>query len=277
MRSFEFERWDDGRLLVNREFADLFRANGLTTFDALMHFQGGTVAKNLLRERTTTRFSLPPKPVGSNPRETHLYIKRHGPAPWKEYIKPWLRFRRPILGARNEWEAILRFHEAGIPTMLPVALGESGPFSFLVTQALEGCRKLSDELRHRVGDEMPEARRALRRLLNDVAGLARRMHAAGMHHQDFYLGHVLVEADRPDRMYLIDLGRVRRRQRLARHWIVKDLGQLNYSALFLSRSERLRLFKAYLGRELQSGDRRLWQRIEGKSAAIARHSRKNGL
>lgn len=267
MKSIECERWDGGRLLVNRAFAGILRANGLTTFESLMDFEGGTVAKNVLRERTTTRFAL----RDASGCETAFYIKRHGPAPLKEYLKPWLRLRRPILGAQHEWDAILRFHEAGIPTMTPVALGASGAHSFLVTEAIEGCNKLSDEVREKLGEQ------DVRRLLAGVAQLARRMHAAGMHHQDFYLGHVLVRRDDPHEMYIIDLGRVRSHRRLARRWVVKDLGQFAYSASTLGRAERLRFFKAYLGRDLDSGDRRLWRQVERKSRAIARHSRKNGL
>jgi tRNA A-37 threonylcarbamoyl transferase component Bud32 len=267
LKNIECDRWDGGRLRVNRSFTETLRANGLTTFESLMNFQGGTVAKDLLRERTTTRFRLQDASGG----EPAFYIKRHGPAPLKEYLKPWLRLRGPILGARHEWNAILRFRDAGIPTMTPVALGESGEHSFLVTRAIEGCHKLSEKVRQTLSE------RELRDLLSGVAQLARRMHAAGMHHQDFYLGHVLVRRDDPHQMYIIDLGRVRSHRRLARRWIVKDLGQFAYSASSLSRAQRLRFFKFYLGRDLDSGDRRLWRQVERKSEAIARHSRKNGL
>ncbi|MGH7202562.1 MAG: lipopolysaccharide kinase InaA family protein, partial [Planctomycetaceae bacterium] len=139
MRSFAFERWDDGRLTVNRDFAPLLRAHGLTTFHALMHEVGGEVAKNLLRERTTSRFRLEDED-GSH---CDFYIKRHRPPPVKEYVKPLLRLTWPVLGARNEWNALLDFHAAGISTMTPVALGEAGGESFLVTESLDGCTKLS--------------------------------------------------------------------------------------------------------------------------------------
>src|SRR4051812_49026732 len=114
--------WDEGRLTVNRDWARLLKANRLTSFSALMGFEGGEVAKNVLRERTTTRFELA---NGQSPGEA-FYIKRHRPSSWIEYVKPLMRLRRPILGARNEWQAILAFHEAGISTMTPVALGELG-------------------------------------------------------------------------------------------------------------------------------------------------------
>ena len=45
MKSFAFESWDDGRLIVNREFAAALRACGMATFDAWMNYTGGDVAK----------------------------------------------------------------------------------------------------------------------------------------------------------------------------------------------------------------------------------------
>src|SRR5262245_24031796 len=98
-----------------------------------MNYNGGTVAKNVLRERTTTRFDISNREGVSQA----FYIKRHGRPPWKEYVKPFFRLTTPILGARNEWNAILRFHELGIPTMLPACLGDDGKTSFLVTRSLE--------------------------------------------------------------------------------------------------------------------------------------------
>ena len=72
MKSFEFEQWDSDRLTVNCEAADILRKNGLTTFDALFGMEGGTVAKNFLRERITTRFML----SNGNGSEQAFYIKR---------------------------------------------------------------------------------------------------------------------------------------------------------------------------------------------------------
>jgi len=123
-------------------------------------------------------------------------------------------------------------------------------------------------------------------LLDDVAHIARRMHDAGLHHQDFYLTHLLLP-DVPDRptggkeggtgIHVIDLGRARYRRRLSRRWIVKDLAQLNYSARLLTHSDRRRFLELYLGRPLTLADRPFVRRIVRKSAAIARHSRKNRL
>ena len=285
MKSFELDSWDGGKVIVNAEFAPVLRKHGLDTFQALMDYQGGQVAKNLLSQRVTTRFELS-RPGGGT---QGFYIKRHGPSPMKEYIKPLIRLRRPILGAENEWNAILRFHEVGIATMMPVAYGKSGPSSFLVTAAIENCIKLSDWVESQfpaaltgrpieVGDVPTETLALSHALTNRVARIARTMHQAGLHHQDFYLTHLLVPKANPlAQMYLIDLGRVRQRKHLSSHWVIKDLAQLHYSSRRLPGDTWQRFLHGYFQRSLHSQDAAFIRRIIKKSQAIARHSRKNRL
>jgi heptose I phosphotransferase len=285
VKSFELETWDDGRLIVNAAFAEMLKHHALTTFSSLMQLEGGQVAKDLLKQRITSRFELT-NPGGPS---QCFYIKRHGPSPWKEYLKPWIRLRRPILGAANEWNAILRFHEVGIPTMTPVAFGQSGRHSFLVTKAIERCIKLSDWVESRfpedpshwpnkTEDVPPYLLAETHALASRVAEIARTLHGSGMHHQDFYLTHLLVpQSNIHGQMYLIDLGRVRQHQRLRPHWIVKDLAQLHYSSRRLPKDTWQRFLHGYFQRSLNSRDDALIRRITKKSKAIARHSSKNQL
>lgn len=274
MTHFSLETWDSGRLTVNAALAAPLRAHGLATFDALWNHTGGTVAKNLLKERTTTRIVL----SDAHGREHVFFLKRHTRPPWKEYLKPLLRLTWPILGARNEWNAILKFHAAGIPTMVPAALGESGGNSFLLTAAIEGCRKLSEPAPSHRRIDGPHARSEMRPILRAIARAARTMHDHGLHHQDFYLGHLMVPVHGPpEPLYVIDLGRVRHSARLSSRWIVKDLAQLNYSARDATRGERLRFLREYLGRALTAADRSLLNRIARKTERIARHSKRNRL
>ena len=274
MKNFAFDDWDGGRLTVNREFAPLLTRHALTTFDAIANFSGGQVAKNVLRERTTTRLDF----AHADGATYTLYLKRHQRPRIAELIKPLLRLTRPIVGARNEWEAILRFHEIGIATMIPVALGEAGGRSFLITEGIPGCQKLTawlDSHRHSVHNGQLAS---LRRIVAGVADVACRMHAAGMHHQDFYLTHLMVPQSGPvTPIHVLDLGRARFQPRLSHRWIVKDLAQLDYSANGVSASDRLRFLTRYLGRRPTREDRALVTQIVRKSRAIARHSKKNGL
>jgi heptose I phosphotransferase len=106
------------------------------------------------------------------------------------------------------------------------------------------------------------------------------MHAAGLHHQDFYTGHLLLklQGDAFD-LRVIDLGRARGFERLSQRWVIKDLAQFDYSARELAAGERVRFLKAYLGkdRRLDAAERQLVRSIRAKSRRIARHSRKNRL
>ena len=248
MKSFAFDICDGGRLTINRDFSPLLARNGLTTFNALMEYSAGQFAKNVLRERTTTRLELT-SPSGE---AKVLFLKRHTRPPLVEFIKPWLRLQRPILGARNEWEAILRFHEVGIATMVPVALGESRGRSCLLTAAIEGCRKLSEWVTEQGGSHRNGQRQTWHQAITGVAEVARTMHAAGLHHQDFYLTHLMLplgeQAGQPREIHVLDLGRVRCHRRLSSRWIVKDLAQLDYSASHATRSDRLRFLTTYFGR-----------------------------
>jgi hypothetical protein len=277
VKSFAFEIWDSGRLTVNRDFSPILARNGLTTFDALMDYSAGQFAKNVLRERTTTRLEMTCESGDRNV----FFLKRHRRPPLVELVKPWLRLQWPILGARNEWEAILRFHEVGIATMIPVALGESRGRSFLLTAAIEGCSKLSEWMNEQGGALRNGQRQTWHQAIAGVAHVARTMHAAGLHHQDFYLTHLMFplgeKAEQSRQIHVLDLGRVRWHRRLSSRWIVKDLAQLDYSASRATSSDRLRFLTTYFGRSPQNSDRPLIRRILRKSRAIARHSLKNGL
>lgn len=270
LTQFELESWDSGRLIVNRDYANLLKQQGLQTFAAIWdHTAEAAIAKKLRTDRITQRFTLQ-----NQGNEQVFFIKRHTKSSWKEYVKPLLRLTWPILGARNEWNALLHFHAAGLPTMIPVALGESGSNSFLITAALENCVKLSEVNCDEVGAKSGFKQQ----LIRDVALLAKRMHAAGLNHQDFYLGHLMLSQADPRTIYIIDLGRVQKHVSLSRRWIVKDLAQLNYSATaVLDDAGREYFLQEYLGRQPMKDDQALIDRIRVKTQSIARHSRRNRL
>jgi heptose I phosphotransferase len=270
---------DGGSLRINRRFIPALEAHGLTTFDAIFNLAGGKIVRSV-GSRSTAQILL-----NAGGAAQSFYLKRHGAASLVERVKPVMHLSQPILGARNEWEAILRFHSAGIPTMTPVAFGESGEHSLVMTEDLGTSRTLLDWVNDTTGgrplrtsavsgdDEMVK-----RALLEHVANISRRMHASGLFHQDFYLNHMLCCGD-PYRLdvRVIDLGRVRERQGPATRWILKDLAQLDYSARALSCTDRLRFLRLYLGRPFQPRDRWMIRWITLKSAWIASHTAKNGL
>ncbi|NNJ26712.1 lipopolysaccharide core heptose(I) kinase RfaP [Alienimonas chondri] len=275
------ETWDGGRLMVNAASAEWLKQHGLTTFDAFERLEPVEVARHV-KQRVTARFEFPAA-NGPATGGRAFYIKRHGRDPLSEYVKPLLRLTKPVLGARPEWEAMLRFHAVGIPTMTPVAFGETGPpgsrRSFVMTEALEDCERVDHWVNDRRGDLSPTVRKQRRALGEAVVVIARRMHDAGMHHQDLYLCHWLMPPGAPpgEGLKVIDLGRVRSHGALPERWRIKDLAQLFYSADAVPITEQVRCLRAYLGRPLNAEDRELVRKVRRKATAIGRHTKRNAL
>jgi heptose I phosphotransferase len=285
------------------------RGAGLTTLAAFRALRGEVV--RVIDSRETLRVEIP---HASDPTVGPLvaYLKRHGRPRWRERIVPWLRGARPILGAAAEWQALGHFAACGIPTMQPIAYGADADGSFVMTVDLAArcdlkawvgaCRggerspacKVGEQSDLEDGHSTEQAlddtdgepgwsathRKQLGRIVARLAEMVRRLHAAGMHHQDLYLNHVLwcgpEDAAVPD-LRLIDLGRVVRHARLCRRWRIKDLAQLHYSAAGIPCREQVRFLQLYLGRKLTRCDRPLIRRILRKSARIDRHTRRHGL
>jgi len=184
------------------------------------------------------------------------FVKIHHGVGWRDIIKNWLTGKVPVLGAGNEWRALQRLHEAGVPTMRAVAFGERGAnparrHSFIITEELAPTVDLEQ-----VGKQwatVPPARKHA--LIAEVARVTAAMHAAGVNHRDCYLCHFLLHRDTDEtapaqhfiRLSLIDLHRAQVRRTVPRRWRNKDLAALYFSALELplTRNQRLRFLRGY--------------------------------
>lgn len=118
----------------------------------------------------------------------------------------------------------------------------------------------------------------LRRLIMQVAEIARRFHASGFNHRDFYCCHFLVKETSRSQfdVRLIDLQRVQRRQWFRRRWIVKDLAQLASMSPDdrIGCREKILFLRTYLGvQKLRPQDKRLVRDILWKLSLIRRHAR----
>ena len=98
----------------------------------------------------------------------------------------------------------------------------------------------------------PKLKRAL---IEQVAEIARALHANGMVHRDLYLCHFLLDTSgdidahpsTPPRLYLIDLHRVEQHRRMKQRWRIKDVAGLYFSSMDIGLTQRdlLRFIQAY--------------------------------
>ena len=189
------------------------------------------------------------------------FVKIHRGVGWAEIVKNWLTLKRPVLGADQEWQAIEALSAAGVPTMTAVAYGERGGnpatrHSFIITEELAPTISLEDYSRE--WNTTPPEPVLKWALIDEVASMTRRMHAAGVNHRDCYICHFLLHTDRPPtptdlRLSLIDLHRAQIRAVVPRRWRDKDLAGLYFSALNigLTRRDKLRFLRRYFARPLR--------------------------
>ncbi|MCQ4294189.1 lipopolysaccharide core heptose(I) kinase RfaP [Pseudomonas stutzeri] len=189
------------------------------------------------------------------------FVKIHRGIGWGEIAKNLLTAKAPVLGAGQEWRALQRLHQAGVPTMTAVAYGERGgnpatQHSFIITEELAPTVSLEDFAAD--WPENPPAPALKRALIAEVARMAGTMHRAGVNHRDFYICHFLLHTDRPVtasdfRLSLIDLHRAQTRSQTPRRWRNKDLAGLYFSALEigLTRGDKLRFLRDYFKRPLR--------------------------
>ncbi len=300
-RRDQFVCIDAGRLCVNRNWLDVLRQAGLGSLQQLMHVGTGQTIRQL-SDRANVLLQLP-----AHSGVVRAYLKRHrGRYPFK-WLSRLLTGHQPRLPGPREAEMIERLKRIDVPTPELIAFGsEFGPGpearSVLVTRGVPDAVQLDYLLEaiDRSAADWRTKRQRIRRLILQVAELARRFHRAGYNHRDFYLCHFLArppqsrpgksqDATKPPpdaaelasepafELVLIDLQRVQYRPPFRLRWLVKDLAQLNYSApaAIVTRTDRLRFFKSYLGVDRLSWYHRWLVRwIAFKTKRIGRHDRR---
>ena len=200
-----------------------------------------------------------------------LYVKRYNVFAWRVALGSLWR-RSP---ARSAWGAVEALHARGFATpealaAVEVRCGGVLGKSFFVTREVPGALTADrcwqailaepDAVRRRAG------RRALARVLGD---LFRRLHAAGVYHNDLKDVNVLVSGPPGDPLcLLLDLERVRTLRRVGRRRRVKNLMQLARTlGPQASATDRLRFLAAYLGDGDGRAERRTWAGAVGRAAA----------
>ena len=250
---------DQGRVTVASGFGALLRSNGLDTFDRVMTVSGGRVFRDFPGRRTV-RLDLKTADGATQP----VFLKRYE----SNYLSAGRRLLRRLRwpGAEDEalreWRMLHHLRNLGIPTAAPIAFGQEKPGafatrSFLVTAEIPNAIEASAWL-----EGLPVLERG--RFLLRVAEMARRFHAAGLVHKDYYLSHVLVSpAGEVPSLFLIDLQRVVSPCCWRPRWVVKDLAALAYST-WNAGASRTQILRAYLGycdtARLASKERRMARR-----------------
>lgn len=202
------------------------------------------------------------------------FLKLHWGVGWREIFKNLLAFKRPVLGARNEWRAIQVLDALGVETMRLAGYGEQGwnparRRSFVITHELKDTVSLEGYCADWV--RQPPAPASKWALIRRVADMTATLHRNGLNHRDLYICHFLLQRpwdgpDEPLHLYLIDLHRVQRRRAVPRRWQIKDLAALYFSALHIGLTQRdlYRFVRHYSGlRPAQSlrSDAALWRAV----------------
>ena len=278
---------DGGRLRINEAFRAVLESAGLTTLDAIMAFQGGRAYRRVAG-RSTVRVELADPRGGTRA----LYIKRYTRVPPMERLRRTLSMNPPVSLAYREFGSLRRVMDAGIAAMRWAAVGEAfarggrAERSCFITEEVGGATP-ADVYGERTfaGHRSPAATAAKRRLVRQIARLARKFHDARLTHRDFYLCHILVrpmEGAEPV-LHLIDLQRVVHHKRGVRsRWIVKDLAALWFSSqpspatslrsAVFTRTDAVRFAREYFGvARLTDAHQAFLRRVARKARVIARH------
>jgi hypothetical protein len=238
------------RLIVEPQFQDMFRALGLHNLEDTC---APVLAPNTRREKVIVRRVA--LSTGDDVR-CDAFVKLY------EVENGWA-FALRASKARREFENYAVFQRLGIPAAEAIACQEErGPLgqlkrAFIITRAVPDACGLADFFRSSPSRELRL------HVLNELAGIVRRLHAARFYYYDLVWRNILVSHTDParPRVVLIDCprGGIARFGRGRRQ--LRDLASLDKMAAQLcTRTERLRFLLAYLGKA----------RLDDEARALAR-------
>lgn len=243
------------------------KLNNRDNFDNILKLQGDVYRE--LDGRKTLRFEH---------KNRGYFAKIHYGVGWQEILKNLLQGRFPVLGANNEYKAILKLKQLNVDSMDVVAFQQKGinpatMKSFIVTDELPNTISLEEYCSSWL--EQPPSFRLKLAITKKVANIARMLHINGVNHRDFYICHLLVDISMgihnvtPEnlKLYVIDLHRVQVRKQTPYRWIVKDTGSLYFSVMNigLTRRDIFRFMKIYQNkslRKIQENDMGFWHEVQ---------------
>lgn len=216
-------------VLIEESLRPLF--SGENPFEIVQELEGNIHRK--YANRTTKEFIF---------NNESYFVKYHKGVGWKEIFKNIIQFKKPVLGAKQEWDALNKLKFCGINCPEPIAyyskgINPSKKCSFIITKSLTETLSLEDLF---LKEKITLSLEKKRELLKNIALISRRLHENGINHRDFYLCHFHVKKDLDfsiDNIYLIDLHRAQIRSIVPLRWSTKDIGGLFHSAMDIGLTE----------------------------------------
>ena len=216
-------------VLIEESLRPLF--SGENPFEIVQGLEGNIHRK--YANRTTKEFIF---------NNESYFVKYHKGVGWKEIFKNIIQFKKPVLGAKQEWDALNKLKFCGINCPEPLAyyskgINPSKKCSFIITKSLNETQSLEDLF---LKEKIALSLQKKRELLKNIALISKRLHENGINHRDFYLCHFHVKKDldlSKDNIYLIDLHRAQIRTRVPLRWSTKDIGGLFHSAMDIGLTE----------------------------------------
>ncbi len=247
--------------------------SGENTFDQVLATEGKIYRD--FKGRKTLRFEHQGK---------GYFLKIHPGVGWGEIIKSLLSLKAPVLGAKDERDAILALERIGVQTMTIAGYGSRGSSpasmqSFIITEEIESSISLEELVLEGSYERLaPPMKRAL---IKKVAEIARTMHQGGVNHRDFYICHFLLSkswlaqkrCDVEPPLYVIDLHRTQVRSVVPQRWLEKDLAGLHFSSMDAGLTERdcLRFICLYEDLPLRTvviNSSGFWTKIDKKASRL---------
>ena len=218
--------------------------------------------------------------------EKGYFLKIHPGVGWGEIVKSLLNLKTPVLGAKDEHDAILALERIGVQTMTIAGYGIRGSSpattqSFIITEEIADSISLEELVLEGKYKKLPPSMK--RSLIKKVAVIASKMHQNGVNHRDFYICHFLLfrswlEETRGNiepALFVIDLHRTQVRSTVPRRWLEKDLAGLHFSSMDagLTSRDRLRFICCYEDKSLRqvvNSSPGFWAKIDRKAIGLYR-------
>ena len=219
------------------------------------------------------------------------FLKIHPGVGWGEIVKSLLSLKPPVLGARDERDAILALERLGVQTMTIAGYGCRGRSpatmqSFIITEEIADSISLEELVLEGKYKNLPVPMKRL--LIKKVAEIARTMHQNGVNHRDFYICHFLLpkswlvenRSDVVPPLYVIDLHRTQLRGKIPLRWLEKDMAGLHFSSFDagLTVRDRLRFMSSYENRpfrEIVKNSSGFWGMIDRKAIKLYKKFQKH--